>query len=771
MLNLQENAHRYAAEWSQFTANGLAVLSQSKEWIAANDALCRMLGIRKDELASVEFFNLIEPPGAKRELERLLDGETEFAECEMRLARRDGDPVPVRIRAGIIRTDGSSPACVLLECADLSAMKALEDRLREMERSAETFTNLQKQEERFEESLRIASIGSWEWDLVQHRVYFSRQLCRIYHFPENEGAQSWRPADLVPDFMKRQFQEELEFTLQGGNLSLEFAITDPDGTEKFLHIRGAATFGEDGNPMKINGTVQDITDRKLVERKLQETIERYTSLKKYNHDAVFSLDLEGNVINTNVMAQKLTGYPIEEMVGVNFSKFTGMKGIKEILATSVSDSSEDRRIDTVFHKDGHAAEVLTSIAPIIINQENVGYYIIAKDITEQKRLMVAKEAAESTNKAKSEFLAVMSHEIRTPMNGVIGMTDLLLETTELDEQQREYLEIIRKSGESLLAIINDILDFSKIDSGKTELIQEPFHLRSCIFEAVDVLSPKAQEKKLDISFLLSPDIPPVLVGDEKRLKQVLLNLIGNAIKFTSEGGVSISVKKQAVKDDAITLKFSIRDTGIGIPPDKIGNLFQPFAQLDNFMTRETEGTGLGLAISKKLIHLLGGEIRIEETNGPGSTFTFTASFLQDKASAAPPGGRQEKQFVIPDQEPLDILVAEDNKINQLVLVKMLGKQGHRIRIAENGNETVELALTGKFDLIFMDVQMPVINGLEAAAIIKEKLGKDCPKMIGVTANALKGDREKCLAAGMDGYLSKPLQIKGIVDIIRTFAPS
>jgi PAS domain S-box-containing protein len=628
-------------------------------------------------------------------------------------------------------------------------------------------TERKKQEGMLAEAERIALIGSWEWNILHNQATFSQQLYRIMETcPQQGGLASI--LDLVPAHEQSGFKEKIEWALKGNNLSFEFRNTDKSGVNKYFHIRGIVIFSENGVPAKISGTVQDVTEQKLVELKLQETVERYTSLKKYNHDAVVSLDLDGNIINGNMMFQELTGYPIHEILGQSFSTFSGRRDIKEILGKSLKDVSAEKLIDKIIHKSGKQSEVLTTIAPIIINNENVGYYILAKDITEQKKLIIAKEAAESTNKAKSEFLAMMSHEIRTPMNGVIGMTDLLMETTVLDEQQKEYLEIIRKSGDTLLSIINDILDFSKIDSGKTDLLEEAFDVRDCIFEAVDVLSPKAREKKLDISFSLSPDVPAVLVGDSMRLKQILMNLIGNAIKFTKDGGIQVSVKKQAGNDQKVKLRFGVKDTGIGIDMNKHDQLFQPFYQVDNFMTRRSEGTGLGLAICKKLVNLMGGEIWVETTDEPGATFIFTVMLKEEKSNKAllmdinnSEGTKTKRQ--------LKVMIAEDNKINQVVLIKMLENQGHSIRIAENGHEVIKLIQEEAFDVIFMDVHMPMMNGLEATAAIKDMFKADeCPVIIAVTANALKGDREKCLAAGMDEYISKPINNKAVFEIIQKF---
>ncbi|WP_379139546.1 PAS domain S-box protein [Paenibacillus sp. sgz500992] len=504
----------------------------------------------------------------------------------------------------------------------------------------------------------------------------------------------------------------------------------------------------------------DITKQKESEQRLQESVERYTSLKKYNHDTVISFGLDGRIINANSMAEKITGYSIEaDLIGMELSSLIGHENVQKILKRALYDDSVEQHINALRTKSGQIVEVLTSIAPIYVSNQNIGFYLICKDISEQRQLLLAKEAAESTNRAKSEFLAMMSHEIRTPMNGVVGMTDILLETTNLDEEQRGYVEIIRKSGETLLNIINDILDLSKIEAGRTELQEDSFDLRKCIKDSFAVISMKADQKQIELSSTINHDVPDYIYGDRDRLKQVLLNLLGNSVKFTSKG--SISVKVKLLKEDPTKLAFTVTDTGIGIDPMRLNDIFEPFAQIDSFMTRNHEGTGLGLAISRRIIDMMGGEIYAESDGKSGSSFSFT---IKPKKTAAVPA-QESSLYKHPNTREINILLAEDNYINQLVLTKTLEKIGHRITTVTNGIDAVEAANKEKFDLILMDLHMPIMNGFDAVKLIREEHKENCPPIIAVTANALKGDREKCLAAGMDEYVSKPIKREVILKLI------
>ncbi len=497
------------------------------------------------------------------------------------------------------------------------------------------------------------------------------------------------------------------------------------------------------------------------------------------NDALVVTDPEGRIQTVNRAAERVLGYPGDELVGQPLSRILVEGPVQPLLAGVAGASVAGRPSHAERHyraKDGREIPVLFSAAAIQAEDGSArGFACVAVDITERKRvereLHEAKEAAEAANRAKSQFLANMSHEIRTPMNGVLGMTDLLL-VTELTDRQRRYAQTVHDSAEKLLGILNDILDFSRIEAGKLALEPVAFDLEGMVGEVVDLLAVQARAKGLDLSRAVDPAVPRTLRGDPMRLRQVLVNLVGNAVKFTQSGGVSIRVSSEP-RAAAHRVRFEVMDTGAGIQPEHVPRLFRPFSQVDESATRAHGGTGLGLAISRQLVELMGGEIGVESTPGQGSTFWFRVPLDAIPAAAPAPPPRA------PEAEPPAgalagrILLAEDNRVNRELVGEMLDALGMEVSAVDNGARAVEAWAGGCLALVLMDCQMPELDGYEASREIRRREGQaggGRVPIVALTAHAMQGDREQCLAAGMDDYLAKPFRQAQLEAVLRRWLP-
>ncbi len=776
------------------------------------------------------------------------------------------------------------------------SMHALEDEIGERKRAEQV---LCRSEEKFRRLVDNLPGVTWTADQYGRTPYISRNVESVFGYTAEEicerGEELWI-GRIHPNDMYRVVEAYRVLFAANQPLNVEYQVQRKDAKWIWVHVHALRTHEMDG-VLYADGILFDITARKRAE----ESLKLFRMLIDQSNDAIQVVDPETLCyLDVNEKACSSLGYTREELLSLRVSDIDPSESSRKKVKDELQNSEFTLTEAVHQRKDGSTFPVEISMKCVQLDRRYV--VCITRDITDRKRaqqeLVNARKSAEAANNAKSEFLANMSHEIRTPINGVLGMADLLLDT-ELSLEQREYLQLLKSSGDSLMRVINDILDFSKIEAGKMGLDPIEFNLHDSIAETMRPLALRADQKKLELACSIHPDVPVSVVGDPGRLRQILVNLIANAVKFTDHGEVLVHVQCLSQCGQELELQFSVADTGIGIPPEKHSSIFEAFAQADTSTTRNYGGSGLGLAISSRLVGMMGGRMWVESAAGRGSTFYFTARFGAaggTSASAAAPSlqaellhlpvivvddnstnrkillemtagwgmdvsaadsglaaleamtqaheaGKRFRLAIIDGSMPnmdgfelaehirqdprlagalimmltstgqigdaarcrqlgiaayllkpiwksellsailttlgqdtaaprtlvtrhelrqagrsLRVLLVEDNAVNQIVGLRTLEKLGHTAVLANNGSEALSLLSKQEFDLVLMDVQMPVMDGLTATRHIRatEKItGRHIP-IIAMTARAMRGDREICIAAGMDGYISKPI---------------
>ncbi|MDO3412671.1 PAS domain S-box protein [Saccharibacillus sp. CPCC 101409] len=530
----------------------------------------------------------------------------------------------------------------------------------------------------------------------------------------------------------------------------------------------------DGEVVGVYGIASDITERKRYIARIEQLGYEYTLILNSVSEGIFGIGNDGRAMFTNPSALSMLGFAQDEFIGHDNHALLGHAGIggvpytiEECPICSTLTDSRTRTVkeDVFWKKDGSSCLVEYTVNPIVDKGEIRGAVVVFRDITNEREVLRQKEQAEQTASAKSDFLAMMSHEIRTPMNGVLGMTDLLLDT-DLSQTQREYAGIISRSGHSLMRILNDVLDFSKIDAGRLSLEPERFALMPLVSEAAELFMPRAAEKGVKLNWRIAPDVPEEIVTDSGRLRQVLTNLIGNAVKFTEEGEIEVRVER--LEDESQTdtvLEFRVQDTGVGIPAENLNRLFQSFSQLHPALNRKYGGTGLGLSICKRLVELMGGSIRAESRENEGSVFRFTlpCGILREgdgtalHAGARIPATSSGEPIQNAETQDLQVLIAEDHPVNRRLLTELLEKSGCRVDTAVNGIEAFAAAVKKSYDIVFMDIQMPQMDGLTAARLIRQMIPAETrPYLVAVTALVRPGFEEECRESGLQDYIAKPI---------------
>ena len=888
-------AHQQLWDIIEFLPDATFVIDKDKRVIAWNRAIEEMTGVLKQDIIGkgdyaygIPFYGKARPilidlvSDRDEEIEALYNyfirkGDTIYAECN--IVHLPGGRIFIWAKATpLLDNDGNIVGAI-------ESIRDITDRKRSEEAVEEANLKLQA-------LIRASPLAILTFDPAGRVLSWNDAAERIFGWKEEE-VLGRLPPFLTPDRM-HEFHSLINIAAQGKVFAgLELQRVKKDGTTIEISLSSAPIRDAKGSVQGIMSVLDDITKRKTAERSLRENLHFMQKLMDTIPNPIICKNMDGRFIRCNLAFEKFVNLSRDQIVGkTNYDIFP----LDQAKSCSSSDaflfSEPGIRIEetTMQLYDGRKADIISNKATYTNeNGSLAGLVEVIIDITDLKtseaELRAAKEAAEEAARAKAEFLANMSHEIRTPLNAVIGMTGLLLDA-DLSVESKDAVETIRSSGDTLLAIINDILDFSKIDSGNMELERLPFDLSTCVEESLDLVAAKAAEKGLNLAYLMDEGTPKAILGDLTRLRQILVNLISNAVKFTDDGEVVVSVSSRHLVDEYHEIRFSIKDTGIGISELQKNRLFRSFSQIDASTSRKYGGTGLGLAISRRLVELMGGRIWVDSETGKGSDFQFTivtevrAASLKAHQHPSQPklagkkllivdgfdtnlkildclakswgmrptvasgpmdaldrmrgevwdavimstsirgmdpvslanevranqisvpiilcttfGQKRDdcNQFasflskpikpallheallnifdekasrnLVPEKttpavrHPLRILLAEDNAVNQKVALKMLKKIGYRADLAANGLEVLQALERLPYDVVLMDVQMPEMDGLEATRRIRELWPTGGPKVVAITAYAMEGDRERCLGAGMDDYISKPVQIQ------------
>ncbi len=768
LLNYQLELESLLSQYTllyDFAPVGYVTLDQAGHILKCNLVAASMVGAVRSQLTRKPFGTFVDTDdGIKLAefLKRVFTHQTKRQECEVCITRMNHPPMYVQLEG---RANGSEMEC-LLTITDVTKLRLEELKFR----------------------IVAENTADWEfWITPTGAFIYSSPVCKKvtgYKCDAFFDDQELMVKIIHPEDREYYLHHRHEYAEIALSSEIDFRIIRADGETRWINHVCNPVYDKTHTFIGTRGSNRDITERKRLEVIAKDTLEYAENIVETVREPMVVLNAELKLMSANrSFYETFAVNPLDTIGQYLYDLGNGQWRIPA-LQTLLEDILPSDTVMNGYEVEHDFPDI--GLKTIVLNarqvfRETVGSHIILltmEDITDRKafeanlqtahRLLVeAKEQADYANSAKSEFLANMSHEIRTPMNGVIGMTSLLM-NTDLDEIQKEFVSTIRSSGKSLLNLISDILDIAKIEANKLELESSVFDVHAITFDTLKVFSLPAHEKGLELLTRIDEDVPHLIKGDMWRLRQVITNLVSNAIKFTPSGYVRLGLQKTVVNDCGLMLDFTVADSGIGISEESLQSIFKPFVQADGSTTRQFGGTGLGLAICKQLVTLMGGTISVSSEKGKGSKFCFSI-VVEHPSAEELQTFTETDHLVVPSSHDtvttsahLRLLLAEDDSINQKIAKALLTQLGHDVTIVENGLQTITALKESDYDLVLMDCMMPVMGGLEATAIIRDPLSgvrNHLTPIIGLTANAFQSDRENCLAAGMNDYLAKPYEIE------------
>jgi PAS domain S-box-containing protein len=777
-IALLESEERFRSTFENAGA-GIALCDVQGNFLEINQKFAEITGYANDELVGQSYQLITHPDDVdidREQIQQILREEIQNYSIEKRYIRKDGSVVWVTLSASLERDLDRNPTRLIAVIQDISERWRLADELR-------------RAKERLDVAVQGSNLTIWEFDMPDGQIDTS-----VVSFINVWEPLGYDPSEMPKDFRaafaqtlhpadQERVGRELQQALYGNqrDFESEYRIRRKDNTHLWTLARGIILRNEQGAPIRFIGSSVDITQIKTVEEALRESEARFRGTFENAAVGVAHVNADGRFLRVNQKYTEIVGYPRERLIGSRFVEVihpddgpAAEQSLSKLASGEIQSYSREERI---IRSDGETVWTNVSVS---FQRDAAGAPLhsiaVIQDISLRKQLenelREAKEAAEAANRAKDEFLANVSHEIRTPMNAILGMTELVLDTP-LADDQRQSLRTVESAAGNLLGLINDLLDFSKIEAGRFELEAEDFSLRAVLGDTLRALAIRAHRKGLDLISNVRPEVQDALVGDSGRLRQIVLNLVGNAIKFTERGEVviDVSVASGPAPKGMVWLRFDVRDTGIGISEDKQQAIFRAFEQADSSTTRKYGGTGLGLTISAQLAKLMGGAISVHSEPGKGSVFSFTAQLGTRPAdapasaesatvtSAAGVRAPSQAEVVGGAVVPLNVLVAEDNGFNAQFMEALLVRRGHRVQLVSDGIAALAATKAEKFDLLLLDIHMPKLDGFGVIKAIRERefgSGHHLP-VIALTARSRPEDRDSCLEAGMDDFLAKPVR--------------
>ena len=746
-IMMQES--RYARSLIEASLDPLITINTEGKITDMNEALANITGITREKLTGTDFFDYFTEPQKAREVYQDVFAHGSVADSPLILRHKNGKLTDVLFNGSVYKDDAGNVLGVVIVARDVTDQNLLSKySLSLIEASLDPLVTINTKGKITDMNEALVNITGITREKLTGTDFFD-------YFTEPQKA-------------REVYQEVFA---NGSVADSPLTLRHKNGKLTDVLFNGSVYKDDRGNVLGVVIVARDVTAQKL--------LSKYSlSLIEASLDPLVTINTQGKITDMNEALANITGITREKLTGTDFfDYFTEPQKAREVYQDVFANGSVADSPLTLRHKDGKLTDVLFNGSVYKDDRGNVlGVVIVARDVTDQKRIAtelieakvfaelatgIAEEAksnaesaartAENAVKAKQQFLSNMSHEIRTPMNAIIGFTKVLLKT-DLSSKQKEYLTAIKMSGDALIVLINDILDLAKVDAGKMVFEQTPFKLALSIAAMLHLFETKIQEKNLELVKEYDSNIPEVLVGDPVRLHQIILNLVSNAVKFTTEGKITVSVRLQSQDDDSVTIEFAVSDTGIGITESKIDKIFENFQQASSGTSRLYGGTGLGLAIVKQLVEHQGGTINVKSKIDQGSTFSFTLNFQKTKAEA-----ESEIELVELDTEisNIKVLVVEDIALNQLLMKTLLDDFGFERDIASNGKIAIEKLQAKTYDIILMDLQMPEMNGFEATEYIRSTMHSKIP-IIALTADVTTVDLAKCRSVGMNDYIAKPV---------------